>query len=131
MIIKHQNCRGEVGAWIAFVVVILRLFFPRHFPGIISYLIFYLSLLPLANYHYVLHFSSLLCPVKRIFCLYSTTKKHVLIFHLRNKPLNCYINHAMSTWCLANMYLSMVYRRKNALDTLKKNALYHVFVHGL
>uniref|UniRef100_A0A453LWE1 Uncharacterized protein n=2 Tax=Aegilops tauschii subsp. strangulata TaxID=200361 RepID=A0A453LWE1_AEGTS len=24
--------RGEVGAWIAFVVVILRLFFPRHFP---------------------------------------------------------------------------------------------------
>ena len=61
--------RGEVGAWIAFVVVILRLFFPRHFPGIISYLIFYLSLLPLANYHYVLHFSSLLCPVKRIFCL--------------------------------------------------------------
>ncbi|VAI22363.1 unnamed protein product [Triticum turgidum subsp. durum] len=23
---------GEVGAWIAFVVVILRLFFPRHFP---------------------------------------------------------------------------------------------------
>lgn len=24
--------RGEVGAWIAFIVVILRLFFPRHFP---------------------------------------------------------------------------------------------------
>nr|AAL23724.1 cold acclimation protein WCOR413-like protein beta form [Triticum aestivum] len=24
--------RGEVGAWIAFVVFILRLFFPRHFP---------------------------------------------------------------------------------------------------
>ncbi|KAG6398475.1 hypothetical protein SASPL_139935 [Salvia splendens] len=24
--------RGEVGAWIAFVAVVLRLFFPRHFP---------------------------------------------------------------------------------------------------
>ncbi|KQK13011.1 cold-regulated 413 plasma membrane protein 1 [Brachypodium distachyon] len=24
--------RGEVGCWIAFIVVILRLFFPRHFP---------------------------------------------------------------------------------------------------
>ncbi|KAM3260514.1 hypothetical protein ACQJBY_051651 [Aegilops geniculata] len=24
--------RGEVGAWVAFIVVILRLFFPRHFP---------------------------------------------------------------------------------------------------
>ncbi|KAE9614364.1 putative cold-regulated 413 protein [Lupinus albus] len=25
--------RGEVGKWIAFVTVVLRLFFPRHFPG--------------------------------------------------------------------------------------------------
>ncbi|GMN29791.1 hypothetical protein TIFTF001_002571 [Ficus carica] len=25
--------RGEVGKWIAFVAVVLRLFFPRHFPG--------------------------------------------------------------------------------------------------
>jgi len=25
--------RGEVGRWIAFVAVVLRLFFPRHFPG--------------------------------------------------------------------------------------------------
>ncbi|TQD70747.1 hypothetical protein C1H46_043714 [Malus baccata] len=28
--------RGEVGRWIAFVAVVLRLFFPRHFPGICS-----------------------------------------------------------------------------------------------
>lgn len=26
-------CRGEVGKWIAFIAVVLRLFFPRHFPG--------------------------------------------------------------------------------------------------
>ncbi|KAG0467240.1 hypothetical protein HPP92_018820 [Vanilla planifolia] len=25
--------RGEVGKWIAFIAVVLRLFFPRHFPG--------------------------------------------------------------------------------------------------
>ncbi|KAG8647873.1 cold-regulated 413 plasma membrane protein 2-like [Manihot esculenta] len=24
--------RGEVGKWIAFIAVVLRLFFPRHFP---------------------------------------------------------------------------------------------------
>ncbi|KAK3420845.1 hypothetical protein EUGRSUZ_G00491 [Eucalyptus grandis] len=27
--------RGEVGEWIAFIAVILRLFFPRHFPSIV------------------------------------------------------------------------------------------------
>ncbi|RVX23682.1 Cold-regulated 413 plasma membrane protein 2 [Vitis vinifera] len=28
--------RGEVGKWIAFIAIVLRLFFPRHFPGIFS-----------------------------------------------------------------------------------------------
>uniref|UniRef100_A0A8R7PDW6 Uncharacterized protein n=1 Tax=Triticum urartu TaxID=4572 RepID=A0A8R7PDW6_TRIUA len=27
--------RGEIGSWVAFVFVVLRLFFPRHFPGTI------------------------------------------------------------------------------------------------
>ncbi|KAJ8450849.1 hypothetical protein Cgig2_032474 [Carnegiea gigantea] len=27
-----RHCRGDVGMWIAFIAVILRLFFPRHFP---------------------------------------------------------------------------------------------------
>ncbi|KAL9327013.1 hypothetical protein ACSQ67_007658 [Phaseolus vulgaris] len=27
---------GEVGEWIAFVTVVLRLFFPRHFPGMLN-----------------------------------------------------------------------------------------------
>ncbi|KAH9663343.1 Cold-regulated 413 plasma membrane protein 2 [Citrus sinensis] len=27
-----KPCRGEVGRWIAFIAVVLRLFFPRHFP---------------------------------------------------------------------------------------------------
>jgi len=30
------RCRGEIGAWIAFVAVILQLFFPQHFRGIVS-----------------------------------------------------------------------------------------------
>ncbi|KAG8647872.1 hypothetical protein MANES_09G119850v8 [Manihot esculenta] len=38
--------RGEVGKWIAFIAVVLRLFFPRHFPGIkfISFFKLYLAL---------------------------------------------------------------------------------------
>ncbi|XP_004309861.1 PREDICTED: cold-regulated 413 plasma membrane protein 2-like [Fragaria vesca subsp. vesca] len=32
--------RGEVGSWIAFVVVVLRLFFPRHFPVLAKYFYF-------------------------------------------------------------------------------------------
>ncbi|RRT51803.1 hypothetical protein B296_00045697 [Ensete ventricosum] len=28
-----MNCRGEFGKWIALIAVILRLFFPRHFPA--------------------------------------------------------------------------------------------------
>lgn len=27
------HCRGDIGKWIAFVAVVLRLFFPRRFPG--------------------------------------------------------------------------------------------------
>ncbi|EXB96704.1 hypothetical protein L484_011745 [Morus notabilis] len=29
--------RGEVGKWITFIAVVLRLFFPRHFPGFMAY----------------------------------------------------------------------------------------------
>ncbi|MBA0859551.1 hypothetical protein Goshw_008179 [Gossypium schwendimanii] len=29
------SAMGDVGKWIAFIAVVLRLFFPRHFPGII------------------------------------------------------------------------------------------------
>jgi hypothetical protein len=37
LIMVHRlNCRGEVGKWIALIVVVLRLFYPRHFPGMIS-----------------------------------------------------------------------------------------------
>jgi hypothetical protein len=27
------HCRGEIGSWIAFVAVIVQLFFPQHFRG--------------------------------------------------------------------------------------------------
>ncbi|URE22900.1 Cold acclimation protein [Musa troglodytarum] len=29
---KHNRTRGEVGKWIALIAIVLRLFFPRHFP---------------------------------------------------------------------------------------------------
>lgn len=31
------TCRGQVGKWIAFIAVILRLFFPRRFPGTVTF----------------------------------------------------------------------------------------------
>jgi hypothetical protein len=33
LMVHPLNCRGEIGKWIALIVVVLRLFFPRHFPG--------------------------------------------------------------------------------------------------
>ncbi|RWW23311.1 hypothetical protein GW17_00012449 [Ensete ventricosum] len=32
-VIVILTCRGEFGKWIAFIAVVVRLFFPRHFPG--------------------------------------------------------------------------------------------------
>ncbi|RWW12995.1 hypothetical protein BHE74_00046902 [Ensete ventricosum] len=32
MCISFLSCRGEAGKWIALIAVVLRLFFPRHFP---------------------------------------------------------------------------------------------------
>lgn len=33
-IISFIFCRGDIGKWIALIAVVLRLFFPRHFPGL-------------------------------------------------------------------------------------------------
>ncbi|KAF5751134.1 Cold acclimation protein WCOR-like protein beta form [Tripterygium wilfordii] len=39
--------RGEVGKWIALVAIVLRLFFPRRFPGTITWIYFFPS------YHFI------------------------------------------------------------------------------
>ena len=66
LIINHCHCRGEVGCWFAFVVVVLRLFFPRKFPGIISLSLFFVS-------------SS----------LYSAPKKYAIFSYYSIGRLNC------------------------------------------